>query len=233
MYSLEYQEVLLNSLLIKNYICENFQHINKSAIVNKSAYSVAIFVDIFGFSNRMSGRTPESISDYLFKYYQKALPIIQKHKGRIDRIAGDGIVAVFSEILENNDYISDSFICATELVEKFSKYKDYQLKVGIGEGELFYCSIGNINIYEEVTVVGTPLTIAYRLEDNAIAANQILLMKNSIIAQKIKYGDNIKPLAGWDKEEIKLKLKGIPDTDVIKLNYDEIKYKNSDLCFIY
>ena len=49
-------------------------------------------------------------------------------------------------------------------------------KAAIGSGDLYFCKISSIH-YNEITCIGKPLTIVYRLENEA-DKNQILLLEN-------------------------------------------------------
>ena len=96
---------------------------------------------------------------------------------------GDGIIAIFSDIFVNrntqhNNIFMDAYYCCKEIIKELSSFENgkYQSKAAIGSGDLCFCKISSMH-YNEITCIGEPLTIVYRLENEA-DKNQILLLEN-------------------------------------------------------
>lgn len=144
---------------------------------DKAEYSSLVFIDIADFSKLVSECTPAQTSEILGEFYLSVIPVIYNNNGLIDRIVGDGIVAVFSpflnEIFDNNRCEDQAIQTAEKLVSKM-KVTDTQLKAALCSGEVMYCKTGLADYYEDYTIIGKAVTTIYRLDDIAYA-NQILL----------------------------------------------------------
>lgn len=157
---------------------------DENYVVDKKAKSVAIFIDIYDFSNKILNYDASGIISYLKPFYSKVFPIIKKFGGRIDKVMGDGIIAIFSNIFKNrnsennHDIFKDAYFCCKEIIKALHSFQngEYQSKAAIGSGDLYFCKISSRH-YNEITCIGEPLTIVYRLENEA-DKNQILLLEN-------------------------------------------------------
>lgn len=182
---------------LRKSLLENFSAAGWSSEVDdQTEFSSVLFIDIAGFSNIVRRMDPAQVREYLEPFYRKVIASIIESGGRIDRIVGDGILAVYSKVfgfLDSNRAASDKcFETAAALVEDFFK-SEHGCKAAIGMGKLLFCRTGLEQQYEELTVIGKPLTYAYRLE--AIAnVNQVLLREDSKLGDRIKKGNIGSPL---------------------------------------
>ena len=104
----------------------------RNKVENTIADAYVAFVDISGFSSLISDWNEATIENYLNVYYKSIFPIIHKYHGQIDKIMGDGIVIVFSNIFG---------FC----------YSD-----GLGKACLAFCKecVGNIHALKYLLVFG-------------------------------------------------------------------------------
>lgn len=192
----------------------------ESDIIDKEYVSVVMYLDIYNFSNRIKNMEARQISDYLKKFYDYVLPIINnEYGGKIDKIIGDGIIAIFSDIFKcrntkYNDTFKDAYFCCRKIIEKY-KNTNYASKAAISRGNLFFCRIANNNYdYNEITCIGKPLTIVHRLE--AITnVNEISIPKDINIPNLV---DNKK--LPWQKREENCELKGLDFRTVQKVRLE-------------
>lgn len=135
----------------------------KYFIDSESTDIYLLFIDICSFSTRFSHLNNKQLSDLLDTYYDIVIPTIYKHGGEIDKIIGDGIIAVFgAPFIPEQNLATKVNDCAKELIEKT---KDTQLysKVAINSGDIMYYHNKSIH-YEEFTIIGKPITELHRLE---------------------------------------------------------------------
>lgn len=59
---------------------------DENYVVDKKAKSVAIFIDIYDFSNKILNYDASGIISYLKPFYSKVFPIIKKFGVRIDKV---------------------------------------------------------------------------------------------------------------------------------------------------
>lgn len=192
----------------------------ESDIIDKEHISVVMYLDIYNFSNKIINIKAKQISDYLKKFYDDVLPIINnKYGGKVDKIIGDGIIAIFSDIFKDrttkyNDIFKDAYYCCREIIEK-CKNTDYASKAAISRGNLFFCRIANNNYdYNEITCIGKPLTIVHRLED-ITNVNEISI-PNGIDIPKLVYNKKLP----WQKHNENCELKGLDFRTVQKVRLE-------------
>ena len=141
------------------------------------AHSSVAFIDVAGFSSMTSSMQPSTIRQLLDDYYSVVVPHVYKNSGHIDRIAGDGIVAVFSTALTPDladEELEDGALkCVEKSVLDLSGTK-LSSKGAVATGPLAYCKTGLAGLYEDRTVVGRTITTVYRLEEKA-SQDQVLL----------------------------------------------------------
>jgi class 3 adenylate cyclase len=149
-------------------------------------YAVVMMVDVTNFSTYVSKWPAAEIRDYLDAYYAKAMPIIFGNRGMIDRIAGDGILAVFSPFFTgrtNEETDRDGLRTAEALIAKLSE-TNYSSKAVLACGPLVFCKTGIAGIYEESTVIGKAITRAYRMEEIA-EEDQVVIQASARFAKII------------------------------------------------
>ena len=208
---------------LSNFSTENINfhfNENESDIIDKEHISVVMYLDIFNFSNKIRNRKAKQISDYLKKFYDDVLPLINnEYGGKIDKIIGDGVIAIFSDIFKSrttkyNDIFEDAYFCCREIIGKY-KNTEYASKAAISRGNLFFCRIANSNYdYNEITCIGEPLTIVHRLED-ITDVNEISI-PNGITIPNLVYDEEVP----WKRHEKDYELKGLDFKTVQKVRLE-------------
>ena len=138
-------------------------------IANPKVSLALLFVDITSFSTYTSSLSSIEITAILDQYYQDVLPIIYKHNGEVEKIMGDGIVAVFGPPFTKGtqkDLLNAAENCAAEMI--MSRYSaKYPLKVALHYGNLVYYHNKNTSV-DEFYALGKPMTELFRLESECI-----------------------------------------------------------------
>ncbi|SIR06375.1 Adenylate cyclase, class 3 [Alkalispirochaeta americana] len=223
MYSLDYQNKLYKRFVdqrVRKSIFENFSLENLDIEIDKKeSFTNVIYIDIYSFSETVSEMTASDIKNYLEEYYSKTLRIIHKYSGRIDKLMGDGIIAMFSPLfdrrMKKKDASNNALYCSKEIIEELF-CTEFESKSAIGSGDLYYCKTGLEQVYEEYTAIGKPLTIAYRLEAEA-DKNQILTLKRTGLSKRILSQEI--DMSGWSKNIFTSVLKGLGDFDILSCKY--------------
>ncbi|WP_031457279.1 nucleotidyl cyclase domain-containing protein [Flavobacterium chungangense] len=155
----------------------------------KTAEVVLLFIDVCNFSTRFSNLDGNGISQYFDEYYDLVIPIIYEFGGEIDKIIGDGIICVFGQpfLAKNlNDCISIADKCAKKIIVETKKRDKFKSKIAFHFGKINYFKNKSI-FYNELTIVGKPLTELFRLE--SISENE-----------KINYFVNSDYYDNWNDE---------------------------------
>ena len=127
-----------------------------------------LYIDICSFSSRYAQLAPENLSDFLDEYYDLIIPIIYEYGGEVDRIMGDGIVAIFGPPFLDGDLykgIYKAFCCALHVTGLTNNTKFFS-KVALHAGSIRYYR-NKSSYYPEYTIIGKPITELYRLESVA------------------------------------------------------------------
>jgi class 3 adenylate cyclase len=183
---------------------------------NTTGHSACLYIDIAGFAGKVGGKSPTQIGAFLDDFYKLAIPRIYRHHGHIDRIAGDGIVAIFSPVisdaLKNEDPEVQALLAAEDLIQA-AYGTSYVSKAALSAGDLLFCKTGLADVYEDYTVIGSPLTVTYRLEESA-KANQVAIAQADKAKEMIDIGvRNYKSLAPgpWSVKHTVMDLRGVGD----------------------
>ena len=208
-----------------------FQSNQEAFEVGADASSAVVFVDIAGFSTKIEGLSPRAVRDFLDTFYATAIPIIYENRGVIDRIVGDGIIAVYSEFFDSTMTLATAenlaFATAEGVITKLSGTM-CESKAAIAAGNLLYCKTGLADFYEDLTVVGHPMTEVYRLE-GAASVNQLVVLEGTRTAQKLREavasrkrreaaGEKLKP-AKWFVSDLKRELQGMGEVTIVRETY--------------
>ena len=161
--------------------------LNQKSSPEGEAHSAVVFIDIAGFSQSVFGFSVAKTRAFLDDFYAVAVPEIYNRSGHIDRIVGDGIVAIFSSFLPGGVTDSDASVRALGTVEAIVQRLHgtaHHSKAALVDGTLLFCRTGLTDIYEDYTVIGSALTTAYRIE--AIGkANEIIFPAQSNTGQHV------------------------------------------------
>lgn len=181
----------------------------------RDAEVVLLFIDICNFSTRFGHLNGKQISQYFDEYYDKIIPIIYKYGGEIDKVIGDGIICVFGQpFLDRSlkECIREADKCAKKIISETSNTNKFESKIAFHFGTINYFK-NKSGFYNELTIVGRPLTELFRLE--SISENERI---NYFIEYRyasnwnIDLNENTFDRILWKLEDIKElpeKLKGV------------------------
>lgn len=153
----------------------------------RKAPAAAIYVDIASFSRKVDGWDAVAVRKYLDDYYKVVLPRIFNHGGMIERVAADGVIAIFSTLFEQKvlAQVEDNAYEAAQESVRALQNTDMAAKGAVSTGDLLFCRTGIAEIYQEYTVIGTPLTELHRLED-AAGVNEVWLREDTALGKRVQ-----------------------------------------------
>lgn len=126
---------------------------------------VLLYIDIVNFSKLFIQNDTNNLSRFLDKYYDKIIPIIYNYGGEIEKLMGDGIIAVFGKPFLNDEMgilINKAHLCAKLIIEK--NYNTlFNVKIALHNGQIMYYK-NNSDQYYDYTIIGRTITELYRLE---------------------------------------------------------------------
>lgn len=144
-----------------------------------------LFLDIRNFSSFVELKDPQEVNDFQNSLFCPLIEIINKHKGVVNQILGDGFMATFGVPIEDQNHISQSVSAGLEMLEKMESLISQKIipptKVGIGvhTGKVVTGNIGN-EIRKQYSVSGTTVVIAARLEQLNKQLNTRFLISQNV-----------------------------------------------------
>lgn len=127
-----------------------------------------LFVDLVGYTRMTNALPAEQSLAILRDHVQRVTQIIKRAGGRIDKIIGDGVMAVFNDPVPLHDHAHVAVRVAGELHAAVAAAPSgLKVRVGIATGDAFVGNIGAAGAKIEYTVLGATVNLAARLEGQA------------------------------------------------------------------
>jgi class 3 adenylate cyclase len=131
-----------------------------------------LFADIRGFTTIAEGMSPERVVGMLNEYFTEMVEEIFDNKGILDKFIGDGICAVFTPVMSEEDQARRAVRCAQGMLRRLDEINrarrernepPLQIGIGIHTGRLVAGNIGSPRRLE-YTHVGDTVNTASRVE---------------------------------------------------------------------
>lgn len=125
-------------------------------------------VDLKGFTNLIAPLEPSQALGLLTAYQARAVPIIRRHGGSVDKFMGDGIMATFGTAGPSPTYAADALRAALELAAMGQGWRSddvapLPISIAVVGGEVVVGAVGAADRLE-FTVIGLPVNLAAKLE---------------------------------------------------------------------
>ncbi len=174
---------------------------------SRKVEATVLALDIRGFTQFAEGRSLDEIQDFQNKFFGPVLDIINQHRGVVNQILGDGIMATFGAPSPNPLHADMAFQAALKILEKVKQLcatgviPETKVGMGIHSGEVITGNIGNEN-RKQYSISGKAVIIAFRLEQMNKEFESELLISEEVRRNVVKGHVSITPLG-------KLSLKGL------------------------
>ncbi|MBF0411651.1 MAG: adenylate/guanylate cyclase domain-containing protein [Desulfamplus sp.] len=110
----EKQMIQLSRFFSKNVIAEIFKR-GQLKLGGEKKQVAVMFVDLKGFTRLSENMEPEDVVTLLNRFFSYMIPIIFRHKGTLDKLLGDGIMAVFGSPIEDTESCLNAVKAALEM----------------------------------------------------------------------------------------------------------------------
>lgn len=137
-----------------------------------------LFSDIQGYTGLSNALPPEEVISLLREYLGAMTHRVRERGGRVDKIMGDGIMAVFGDPVANQDHALAAVEVALDMQRSLTALRkrwaasgkaELAIRIGIATGEVFVGNIGSPGAKMEYTALGPTVNLASRLEGRAPA----------------------------------------------------------------
>jgi class 3 adenylate cyclase/tetratricopeptide (TPR) repeat protein len=152
---------------------------SKADLEGERKQVTVLFADIVGSLEIIADRDPEEAQKLLDPVLDKMLDAVHHYEGMVNRVMGDGIMALFGAPLSHEDHAVRACYSALRMQQAISRYAEevrhthgitITIRVGVNSGEIVVSSINN-DLYVDFTVVGQTAHLASRMEQMAMPSS--------------------------------------------------------------
>jgi class 3 adenylate cyclase/nitrite reductase/ring-hydroxylating ferredoxin subunit len=172
------------------------------------------FSDIVDFTSLSEMLSPYDVMYLLNRYFVRAGEIIEQNDGYIDKIVGDGLMAIFGvedhpkSPLRAVNAALQTLAAADRMKPFFASMYDiaFDIRIGLHYGEAVLGSLGSIG-HERLTAIGDVVNVASRIEAANKEAGTRLLISEALyreVADSIEVADFVRTRLRGTSERITL-----------------------------
>ncbi len=180
LFALSFADVLYHRHLLKEtfsrfvdpeVVEEAIAHEEELALGGEEREISVMFVDVAGFTAMSERLSPQEVVRHINAFFDAATPIVFRHHGCIDRLTGDGLIALFGAPIQDPDHAADACRAALDLSSALDPLRPVfesighrlRVRVGINTGRMV---VGNMGSSERMqyTFMGDAGNTAARLE---------------------------------------------------------------------
>lgn len=164
-----------------------------------------LFADLEGFTSMSEKIDHEIVVEILNSYFSLMTPIIFQHDGTLDKLMGDGMLAIFGAPLSHEDDPCQAVRTAIEMIKALKWFNAanqskgwpvLNLTIGINSGEVVAGYIGS-EMHMNYTVIGDAVNVAQRIQ--SIARSNQILISGSVRQLILDKWSDIENLVGLNK----------------------------------
>lgn len=128
-----------------------------------------VFADIVGFTTLSENLDPERVKRLVDVAFERLVHDVHDFGGRVDKIIGDAIVALFGAPVAHEDDAERAVRAALRMQETLAEYADessigIRMRIGVNTGEVL---VGALRAGGDYTAMGDVVNTASRLETSA------------------------------------------------------------------
>lgn len=129
------------------------------------AMVTALFADIRNFTAYADRSTAHEAVDYLNAFFAVAIPIVERRRGYVYQLLGDGMLAVFGAPAQLPDHADRALAAGVEMLGAVDERFGDRCRIGIGinSGLVVVGTIG-AGAHRRLGVIGDPVNVASRVE---------------------------------------------------------------------
>ncbi len=124
-----------------------------------------MFIDVRNFTGFAEQTPANEVVGAINRLFERVVPIIHRHGGRVDKFVGDGLLAVFGAPRRQPDHADEALRAALEIADVVGSGEAGPLEIGVGlnSGTVVAGNIGGDRRYE-FSVIGDAVNVAARVE---------------------------------------------------------------------
>src|SRR6266540_4594269 len=158
---------------------------SKSALEGERKQVTVLFADMQGSMELIADRDPEVARKILDPVIELMMQAVHRYEGTVNRVGGDGIMALFGAPLAHEDDAVRACLTALALHAAFDRFASrlggkgglrLALRVGLATSDVVLRSTSN-DLYQEYTALGPAVRVATRLGQVAPDGTTLLTLE--------------------------------------------------------
>ena len=140
----------------------------RAALEGERKQVTVLFADVVGSTKLIEGMDPEFAAARLSPALQAMMAAVHRYEGTVNKVQGDGIMALFGAPLAHEDHALRACLAALAMQEAIQQNLggDLAIRVGLHSGEVVVRSIGN-DLSMDYDAIGPTVHLAGRMEQMA------------------------------------------------------------------
>lgn len=163
---------------------------NRYEVQSRTRFAAIMFLDIRNFSIYAQNKSPEEIIAYQNNVFSFIIEIINEHKGIVNQIMGDGLMAIFGAPIEHDNDCQLAVSAALQINKELKRRNNQGLipetviRIGINAGEVVTGNVGTSE-RKQYSITGQPVIIAARLEQINKELDSVILISD-VVYNRVK-----------------------------------------------
>jgi class 3 adenylate cyclase/tetratricopeptide (TPR) repeat protein len=141
---------------------------SRAALEGERKQVTVLFADVVGSTQLIEGMDPELAAARLSPALQAMMTAVHRYEGTVNKVQGDGIMALFGAPLAHEDHALRACLAALAMQQAIQQHLagDLGIRVGLHSGEVVVRSIGN-DLSMDYDAIGPTVHLAGRMEQMA------------------------------------------------------------------
>jgi class 3 adenylate cyclase/tetratricopeptide (TPR) repeat protein len=141
-----------------------------------------LFADLKGSFELLADRDPEECRALINPVLEHMLEAVHRFEGTVDKVLGDGIMALFGAPVSHEDHAVRACYAALRMQDSVKRYAEavrrengvpIQIRVGLNSGEVYLGPVGS-DLHVEYTAIGQTTHLAARMEQMAVPGSILM-----------------------------------------------------------
>ena len=112
-----------------------------TVVADERRVVTVLFADLVGFTTLSEGSDPEQVKNLVDRCFQRLVAVVESYGGKVDKIIGDAIVALFGAPVAHEDDAERAVRAALRMQEILCEAvegigQDLQMRIGVNTGEV-------------------------------------------------------------------------------------------------
>jgi class 3 adenylate cyclase/tetratricopeptide (TPR) repeat protein len=134
--------------------------------VDERRVATVLFADLVGYTGLSEGRDPEQVKNLVDRCFERLVADVVSYGGRVDKIMGDALVALFGAPIAHEDDAERAVRAALQMQQTLQAEAGrldvpVRMRIGINTGEVL---VGALRAGGDYTAMGDAVNVASRLQ---------------------------------------------------------------------